>query len=134
MARFHGRRGVVTIGASALGSVSAFTYEESADSVEATAMGDTTKQYEAGLVEGSGTVDCRFDPSDTEQEGLFDDLRAGTTVVLKLEFNSANATTGEIGSLDGSVILTSYSLNQSFDDTVNVSFAFRGALDMTDIV
>ncbi len=133
MAKFTGRRGVVSIGSNALGRVTSFNYEESADDIEATAMGDATKQYLGGLVEGSGSVECQFDAADTEQEGLMDDLRAGTTVDLKLQFDSANSTSGDIDFLSGDVILTNYSLSQGYNDVVTISFSFRGALDATAI-
>ncbi len=127
----HGRRGVVQISGATIAKVTAYSYEEKADSVDATSMGDTGKSYDLGLVDGSGTIDFRFLNTDyavTEGQGIAKNaLRAGTSVTLKLQPDSA-ITTGEFVALSGTVVVNSYSINQSFDDTINGSFAYQGVL------
>jgi len=123
----HGRRGSISIDGQALGRVTAFSYDESADSVESTAMGDTSKSYEGGLVDGSGTIDCRFDQADAGQDDFLTALRAGTSVVLNLVSDSSDLVGTNVG-FSGSAVINSFNYTQSFDDTINCSFGFQGVL------
>jgi len=134
MATIHGRKGSVTISGQTVAAVTAFSYEESADQVETTSMSDTSKQYETGLVDGSGTIECRFDYEDYDAEdgqgtGL-DALRAGTSVAVVLT-PSSEVSSGEFITLSGSAVVTSYSYSQSFDDAITCSFGFQGVLTRT---
>lgn len=123
----HGRRGLVSLSGTAIGRVTAFSYDESADSVEATAMGDTAKSYEGGLVDGSGTVDFRFSQTDSGQDLMLTALRAGTAVTLDLVSDSADTSGTNVG-FSGSVVVNSFNYTQSFDDTINGSFGYQGVL------
>ena len=82
----HGRSGAVTVGAtpSAVASVTGFSYEESAEETETTAMGDTAKSYLGGLRDGSGSIDCNWLSSDAGHTALLAGLAAGEEIALNL--------------------------------------------------
>jgi hypothetical protein len=119
MARHTGKAGTVTISGMSITSVSAWSYEQSADEIETTSMGDTSKVYLGGLIDGSGTVDFRLDGG-SGQTGVLTALDAGTSVTLSLG-------TGE-ETLTGSCVVTSYSVNATYGDVVGGTFGFRGKL------
>lgn len=127
----HGRKGVVSISGITIAKVTAFNYEEKADSVDATAMGDSAKSYETGLSDGSGTIDCLFlatDYSATTGQGVaLAALKAGTSVTLNLK-GASDVSSGQFVGLSGTAVVNSYSYNQSFDDTAKCSFGFQGVL------
>jgi hypothetical protein len=124
MARHIGRSGTVSIGGVAVGYCTSWTYDESADEIEVTAMGDSSKVYIGGLTEGSGSVDCRYDGADAGQEDVLDALAAGTEVVLALYTGAKYFT--------GNTVVTSISVGASYDDSVSLSFGYRGALTASD--
>lgn len=123
----HGRSGAVTAGAtpSAVAAVTSFSYEESVDETETTAMGDTAKEFLGGLKDGSGQVDCNWQATDAGHTALLDALDAGGTVDLNL-YPEGN-TTGK-AEYSGSVIVKNMSLSSSKDDLVSIGFQFRGFL------
>ena len=57
MATHHGKEGVVTAGGTAVGELTGFTLETSADVVEDTALTDATKSFLAGRTSFSGTLE-----------------------------------------------------------------------------
>lgn len=130
----HGRRGVVKISGNTVASVTSFSYDEKADTVDATAMGDSSKSYVAGLVDGSGSIECRFvntdyAPTSGAGAGVIA-LAAGTQVSLSLIPDSAGTTgtTMFYGLSAATVTLNSYTLNSSFDGVVGCTFGFQGKL------
>jgi len=134
MAAIHGRKGKVIIGTGTTQvlSVYAFSYDASADQVDVTAMGDTSKSYLTGLADGSGTIEARLNATDfatTDGQGaMYAAFAAGSQVELDLILDS-DVTTGEFVGLSGSTaVINNFSINQSFDDSVSVSFGFQGTL------
>lgn len=133
MARIHGRSGTVTVGGVTVSGVTSFSYDVSADSADATAMGDSGKQYLGGLKDGSGTVEMRlvqedFTSGSSGQDALYDALTDGTGVAIVLNVGGSPAS-GEIESYTGTPIINSFAHSQSFDDTVNITFGFQGLLE-----
>jgi len=121
----HGRNGTVSVSGITVASVTSFSYEESADTTEATAMTDTERTFLPGISQGSGTVDFQWIDNNAGQIAVKDALRNGTTVTLELDPIS-----GATGSTyTGDVIIVSYSFNQSMDSIVNGSFGYNGVLD-----
>lgn len=134
MARIHGRSGSFTVGAVLVSGVSSFSYDETTDSVDATAMGDASKQYLGGLRDGSGTIEARlvtgdFTSGGTGQGDLLVALAAGTEVSVALDIGSPLPADGEVTGYTGSVIVNSFAHSQSFDDVINITFGFQGTLD-----
>ena len=117
----HGNTGVVYVGSDAFAEVKSFSYDETGDTAEDTAMGDTAKSYVAGHKDGSGSIVCHHDPDDTAQAAM-NTLEA---VALKLHTEGDTATNDE---WTGNVIVTSLSINETLDAIVEITFGFQGAL------
>ena len=123
MATHHGKEGVVTVGGTAVGDLTGFTLETSADVVEDTALTDATKSFLTGRTSFSGTLEMNFDETNTEQESLV--VGASLSFVLLPEGN----TSGD-ASYSGTGLITGMSITNSMDAVVsrNVTFQGTGAL------
>jgi len=123
MATHHGKEGVVTVGGTAVGDLTGFTIETTADVVEDTALTDATKSFLTGRTSFSGTLEMNFDETNTEQESLV--VGASLAFVLLPEGN----TSGD-ASYSGTGLITGMSITNSMDAVVsrNVTFQGTGAL------
>ena len=123
----HGRSGVVAAGAipAACASVTAFSYEETVDETETTAMGDSAKSFLGGLTDGSGQIDCWWDESNTGHDNLIGALQDGSTVTVVLY---PQGTAADNAKYQGDVVVKSMSVSSSKDDIITISFQFRGFL------
>lgn len=81
MTTYTGDSGIVRIGTNTVAEVVSFTINENADRIEDTALGDSNRTYKAGLEEVSGTIECHWDPSDTNGQGA---MTSGAEVSLTL--------------------------------------------------
>ena len=126
MAYFHGSKGQVKIGGGTIGQCTAWSYDSSIDTYDATVMGSTTtaKSYGAGLTDGSGTVDFKFD---TEHGDVLASMTAGSAVILKLYYNADGATKYF---MTGTVLINSWSVSGGVDDVYNGSFGFQGEMTL----
>lgn len=123
MARRTGRSGSVQLSGSTVGYVTDWTFDLQADEIEVTAMGDSSKQYLGGLVEGSGSVDCKFDPS-SGQTNVLDLVEAGTQVELQLS-DGTDILTGD------TVTVLSANISASYNDSPTLTFGYRGFLSLS---
>jgi len=123
MATHHGKEGVVTAGGTAVGELTGFTLETSADVVEDTALTDATKSFLAGRTSFSGTLEMNFDETDTAQITLV--AGASISFILLPEGN-----TGGDRSFSGTGVVTGMSVTNSMDAVIsrNVTFQGTGAL------
>lgn len=127
----HGRGGAVKLSGVTVAQVTSFSYDEKADSLETTAMGDTNKSYATGLVDGSGTLECRFvntDYSANTGQGIgLAALRAGTTIAVTL-IPASGTTSGMFVGLSGNCVINSYTFNQSYDGVASCTMGYQGVL------
>jgi hypothetical protein len=124
MATHHGKEGVVTAGGTAIGEVTGFTLETTADVVEDTALTDAAKTFVAGRTSFSGTIDMHYDETDAQQETL----TAGSSIsfVVLPEGNDASDQ-----SFSGSGIVTGMSVSNGMDSIVSRSVTFQGTGALT---
>ena len=64
MATHHGKEGVVTAGGTAVGELTSFNLETTADVVENTKLADPTKSFTTGRTSFSGSLEMNYDESD----------------------------------------------------------------------
>ena len=121
----HGRSGSVEAGSNAVGSVTAWSYEESVDEQETTAMGDTAKTFLGGLRDGSGQVDAYWFNTDVGHDEILTHFAAGTQVALTLYPEGKTVGKAEY---TGNVVVKQVSISGSKDDIITVTFQFRGFL------
>jgi len=125
MATFKGNDGVVLIGTDAMAEVISFSVDETADTIEDTAMGDTAKSYVASFKDFSGTVETYFDDTDTAQNNC----TAGDSITLNLQMEGN--TSGD-HKLTGSAIVTSRSIGVTSDGIVTATYSFQGSGGLTE--
>lgn len=120
MATHKGSEGTVKSGANAIAEIRSYTITETADVLEDTSMGDTSRTYLASLKTFTGSVDCFWDETDTNGQLTLD---PGSTVTINIY--PEGSTSGDTY-YTGSVIITEKSITASFDGMVEASFSFQG--------
>jgi hypothetical protein len=124
MATHHGKEGVVTAGGTAVGELTSFTLETTADVVEDTALIDSTKSFVTGRTSFSGTLEMNYDETDSPQQTL----TAGTSISFIL-LPEGNASGDE--KFSGTGIITGMSVNNSMDAIVSRTVTFQGTGALT---
>ena len=125
MATHKGSEGLVKIGANTVGEVTGFSFDETADTVETTALANSARSYVADLVGWTGTVDCFYDETDTNGQGA---MTAGASVSLHLYPEGADS--GDI-EYYGTAIITGISRANAIGAIVSASFSFTGTGGIT---
>lgn len=125
MANHAGSEGVIRFGSSTtnMAEVKSFTLTETGDTIEDTAMGDSSRTYKAGLKSWSGSIDCFWDETDTTGQNV---LTIGSSVTVKLYPEGATGT-----SYVGTANVTGITRQASFDGMVEASFTFQGTGALT---
>jgi len=124
MATHHGKEGVVKAGGTAIGELTGFTLETTADVVEDTEISDATKSFLAGRTSFSGTLEMNYDETDSPQQTL----TVGSSIAFILL--PEGDTSGD-ESFTGTGIVTGMSVNNSMDAIVSRSVTFQGTGALT---
>jgi hypothetical protein len=128
MTCYAGKDGVVKAGASgsevAIGEVRGFTVDETAETLDCTAMGDAFREYMVSYKEWSGTVDVLWDPDDAGQTGV----TIGSTLSFLLYPEGADSGDTEYA---GTGIVTGISRTSTYDGLVEQSITFQGSGTLT---
>ena len=128
MATFKGSDGIVKAGASgsenAIGEIRSFSIEQTADTIEDTKMGDSSRTYKASLTSFTASIEAMFDDGDTAQTAM----SIGSE--LSFLFQPEGSDTGDY-QLSGTGIVTGISRSQAFDDLVMISFTVQGTGALT---
>ena len=130
MATVTGQSGVVKLQLAGVtevvvGEVRSFTIETSADTIEDSAMGDTSRSYKAGLDSSTVSIECYWDQADAQQLVL--DSRAS----IDFEISPSGTATGS-KKYSGTGIVTSKSITASFDGMVEASFSIQASGAITE--
>lgn len=120
MANHSGSEGTVHVGTNAVAEIRSYSISETADTIEDTSMGDTSRTYKSSLKSFSGSVDVFWDETDTTGQGA---LSVGSEVTIK--FYPEGSTSGD-AYLYGSAIVTGKTINASFDGMVEASITVQG--------
>ena len=120
MATFTGSDGVILVGSDQVAEVRSYSIDETMDTLEDTAMGDTSRTYKTSLKSFSGSADVFFDDTDTSGQGA---LTVGSEVTLNVQFEGN--TSGD-HKLSGTVLITGRTISASFDGMVEASISFQG--------
>ena len=123
MATTTGSSGVVKLDVDggtvvAVGEVRSFSIETSADTIEDSVIGDSARTYQAGLENSTVSIECYWDGADAKQLVL--DGRAN----IDFEIYPTGTGTGN-KYYSGGGIVTSKSINVSFDGMVEASFTIQ---------
>jgi len=125
MATHKGSEGVVKIGSDSVGECKSWSLDTSADSLDITTVGSTSRLRTTGLLSWSGSIDAFWDETDTAQSGM----GAGSEITLNLYPEGAD--TGDTY-FTGAAVVTGVSRSGSAEGLVEVSFTFEGNGDLTE--
>ena len=131
MAFIHGRNTVITVDANDL---SAFTsssdFNQPVDTHDVTAYGDANRNYIAGLIDGTFSMEGHYDDSATSPRDILQPLAgaAAFTIVRQPEGVGSGFAQDSF-----SAVLTSYSESSPVDDKISWSAEFQitGAVTST---
>ena len=126
MATFTGSDVVILVGTDQIAEVRSYSIDETMDTLEDTAMGDTSRTYKTSLKSFSGSADVFFDDTDTAGQGA---LTVGSEVTLNVQFEGN--TTGD-HKMSGTVLITGRTNSASFDGMVEASISFQGTGALTE--
>jgi len=126
MANHTGSEGTVKIGTNTVAEVKSWSIDETADTIEDTAMGDTDRTYKTGLKSWSGSMDCFWDETDTTGQGA---LTTGASVTLAVY--PEGAVSGDTY-FSGTALVTGISRQAALDGMVEASFSFQGTGALTE--
>ena len=80
MATLLGKDGFVDVGGTAVGELRGFSVEHTAETIDDTVMGETSRGYKVTYKGFTATVDVLYDPADAGQDAF----AVGSTVTLNL--------------------------------------------------
>ncbi len=124
MATHHGKEGVVKAGGTAIGEITGFTIETTADVVEDTQLSDAAKTFVAGRTSFSGTLDMHYDETDSPQQTL----TTGSSIAFILL--PEGDTSGD-ESFTGTGIVTGMNVTNAMDGIISRSVTFQGTGALT---
>jgi hypothetical protein len=125
MATHTGSEGTVQLGANSIAEIRTFSIEETADTAEDTAMGDSYRTHKTTLKSWSGSVDVFWDETDTLGQVA---LLVGSELTIAF-YPEGNVSTDAY--MTGTAIVTSKSINSSFDGLVEASIQVMGTGALT---
>lgn len=126
MANHTGSEGTVKVGANAVAEIRSFSIDETGDTIEDTALGDSFRSFKAGMRQWSGTIDTWWDETDTNGQGALD---VGSSVTLN--FLPEGADSGDT-QIQGTALITGKTINSSFDGMVEASYSVTGVGGLTE--
>ena len=114
---------------SAIASLQSWTLEQSADTIETSAMGTSlAKSFVPGQTSFSGSAEALWNDDDTSMESIQTALSSGdTTFFIKLYPVGTSA--GDFYS--GSIVITGVSITASLNSPIGFSFSFQGTGTLT---
>lgn len=119
-----GSEGTIKIGSDTLSEIKSFSIEETAEVIEKTKMGDSSRSYLLGLTQFTGTVTLNFDETDAGQNAA----TVGTSITL--EVYPEGDSSGDV-KFTGTAFVTGLTLNSSFDGIVESELSFQGSGGLT---
>jgi predicted secreted protein len=119
MATHTGSEGTIKVATTTVGELRSYTLEQTADTIEDTSMGDTSRSYKSALKGWSGSASLFFDEADAGQLLLV----LGTSIALKVYPEGASS--GD-KYYYGDAIITGSNISASFDGMVEAEVTFTG--------
>jgi predicted secreted protein len=119
MATHTGSEGTIKVSTTVVGELRSYSLEQTADTIEDTSMGDTSRSYKSALKGWSGSASLFFDEADAGQLLLV----LGTSIALKVYPEGASS--GD-KYYYGDAIITGSNISASFDGMVEAEVTFTG--------
>ena len=128
MSTFTGVAGLVHWDSDNIGELTSFSLDVNHEPVESTVLTDTTRSYEVGILNWSGSAEVMWSDDDTGQVAMWTELL--TPVVKEMIFYPEGSTTGDI-KWTGNAYIISHSLSTSINSMVTLSIGFQGTGALT---
>lgn len=119
MASFKGCEGVVKVGTDTIAEVRSWSLTETTEILDGSALGSCAKVKKAGMTDGTGSITCLWDDTDTAGQGS---ITNGAEVELNLY--PKGATTGS-AFVTFDAIITTAGVSASFDGLVEKTFDYE---------
>ena len=119
MASYKGCEGLVKVGTNTIAEVRSWSLTETTGILDASALGSCAKVKKAGMTDGTGSVTCLWDDTDTTGQGA---MTNGAEVELNLY--PKGATTGS-AFVTFQAIITTAGVSGSFDGLVEKTFDYE---------
>ena len=119
MATHTGSEGTIKVATTTVGELRSYTLDQTADTIEDTSLGDTSRTYKSALKGWSGSASLFFDEADAGQLLLV----LGTEIALKVYPEGASS--GD-KYYYGQAIITGSNISASFDGMVEAEVTFTG--------
>ena len=124
MTTFTGVAGLVHWDGDNIGELTSFSLDVNHEPVEDTVITDTSRSYQAGIVNWSGSAEVMWSDDDTGQVAMWTELL--TPVVNEMIFYPEGSTSGDI-KWTGNAFITNHSLTSSTNSMVTMSISFQGS-------
>jgi len=124
MATHTGSEGTIKVATTVVGELRSYSLEQTADTIEDTSMGDSSRTYKSALKGWSGSASLFFDEADAGQLLLV----LGTSIALKVYPEGASS--GD-KYYYGDAIITGSNISASFDGMVEAEVTFTGTGALT---
>lgn len=118
MARYKGKEGDVTVGGTSVGERISFDIETSANTADASTMGNDWTDTDALQLSATGSLEVFWDPADAQQTAMI----AGATVTCV--FFPAGDSSG-LESISGDFLVETASKSASVGDLVKTTYSLR---------
>lgn len=134
MATVTGQDGQVSIGGTSVENVTSWTLDMSADTVEASVMGNSSRVYKSGLSSFTGSFDVLVDEAAAAGQdsaimrGMDGDTTTGDGAALAFVFTTS--TGGKTYSGNGHI--TGKSISAEMEGMVSMSVTFQGTGSVTE--
>lgn len=131
MATIVGNDGAIRFGANTVINLRNFTCDITADTIETTTMGTDSRTYVRGLAGWSGSADIYVDPANLPAGSASAQISqlittGGVVGDTPIAFRGNLNSTGS-QNLQGTVIITGFSINSTMDGLVEGSISFQGS-------
>ena len=123
MATYEGSNGQVMLNAVAVAEVRSWSLTHTREVVEDTVMGDSFRTYKKGLQVWTGSMEVVYSDSESGTVELAIDPDNDAAVTVKFYADSNNTTTAV---WEGGVVVTSFSVTNTFDGLMTATVEFQG--------
>lgn len=122
MSNYKGCSGVVEVGDEVIAEVRDWSLTQTAEVLDASAMGSCDKVKKVGMKDSTGSINCLWDDTDLTGQGVLNGS-TGTIVVLKL-YPAGDTVGRQFATV--SALITSVGTSSSYDGLVETSYDFEG--------
>lgn len=123
MATYEGSNGQVMLNSVAVAEVRSWTLTHTREVVEDTVMGDSFRTYKKGLQVWTGSMEVVYSDSESGTVELAIDPDNDSAITVKFYADSNNTTTAV---WEGGVVVTSFSVSNTFDGLMTATVEFQG--------